>query len=191
MPTAVEFALDGRVFVAEKSGIIRVFPSIGATASTVFADLRPRVHDFWDRGLLGLALHPNFPTDNRVFVSYTYDAPIGGTAPTWGDGCPNPPGATAGGCVVSGRLSVFEATGSVGSTEEVLIEDWCQQYPSHSIGDLAFGADGALYVSAGDGASFNFADYGQIGNVCGDPRARSEVRRRFRPLRAVPFGPRT
>ena len=42
--------------------------------------------------------------------------------------------------------------------EQVLIEDWCQQYPSHSIGSLAFGADGALYVSGGDGASFNFAD---------------------------------
>ena len=59
----------------------------------------------------------------------------------------------------------------VGS-EQVLIEDWCQQYPSHSIGSLAFGADGALYVSGGDGASFNFVDYGQDGapvNPCGDP----------------------
>ena len=56
--------------------------------------------------------------------------------------------------------------------EQVLIEDWCQQYPSHSVGDLAFGADGALYVTGGDGASFNFADYGQDGspvNPCGDP----------------------
>ena len=59
--------------------------------------------------------------------------------------------------------------------EQVLIEDWCQQYPSHSVGSLAFGADGALYVSAGDGASFNFVDYGQDGtpsNPCGDPPAR-------------------
>ena len=57
-------------------------------------------------------------------------------------------------------------------SEQVLIEDWCQQYPSHSIGSLAFGADGALYVSGGDGASFNFVDYGQDGapvNPCGDP----------------------
>jgi glucose/arabinose dehydrogenase len=56
----------------------------------------------------------------------------------------------------------------------VLIEDFCQQYPSHSVGSLAFGSDGALYVSAGDGASFNFADYGQDGNPlnpCGDPPA--------------------
>ena len=54
----------------------------------------------------------------------------------------------------------------------MLIEDWCQQYPSHSVGSLEFGADGALYASSGDGASFNFADYGQDGNPvnpCGDP----------------------
>src|SRR6185437_2128021 len=61
---------------------------------------------------------------------------------------------------------------STTGTETVLIEDWCQQYPSHSIGTLDFGPDGMLYASAGDGASFNFADYGQDGspvNPCGDP----------------------
>ena len=59
--------------------------------------------------------------------------------------------------------------------EQVLIEDWCQQYPSHSIGALEFGPDGALYASGGDGASFNFVDYGQDGsplNPCGDPPGR-------------------
>ncbi len=177
-PTAVEFSPDGRVFVAQKNGIIRVFSSVTATTSTVFADLRTRVHDFWDRGLLGLALHPNFPTDGRVYVLYTHDALIGGVAPRWGDTCPTPPGATGDGCVVSGRLSVLVASGSTAGPETVLIEDWCQQYPSHSIGDLRFGPDGALYASGGEGASFTFADYGQGGgsansptvrNPCGDP----------------------
>ena len=64
-----------------------------------------------------------------------------------------------------GRLSRLQAAGNVMTgAEQVLIEDWCQQYPSHSIGSLAFGADGALYVSGGDGASFNFADWGQDGS---------------------------
>ena len=48
---------------------------------------------------------PNFPTNPYVYVLYTYDAPIGGTAPSWNDGCPTPPGPTTDGCVVSGRLS--------------------------------------------------------------------------------------
>jgi glucose/arabinose dehydrogenase len=171
-PTAVEFASDGRVFVAEKGGIIRVFPSIGATSSTVFADLRAKVHNYWDRGMLGLALHPQFPTDPRVYVLYSHDAAIGGTAPRWGDTCPQPPGATADGCVISGRLSVLTSTGPGTVNEQVLIEDWCQQYPSHSIGDLRFGPTGELYASGGDGASFTFGDYGQDGspvNPCGDP----------------------
>ena len=178
-PTAVRFSPDGRVFVAEKSGLIKVFDNLTDTTPTVFADLRTQVHNFWDRGLLGLALPPNFPTNPYVYVLYTLDAAIGGTPPRWGsaggtsDGCPTPPGATADGCVVAGRLSRLQASGSamVGS-EQILIEDWCQQYPSHSIGSLAFGADGALYVSGGDGASFNFVDYGQDGspvNPCGDP----------------------
>ena len=102
---------------------------------------------------------------------YAHDAAIGGTAPRWGtagttsDPCPSPPGATADGCVVSGRLSRLQAAGDVMTgAEQVLVEDWCQQYPSHSVGSLAFGADGALYVTGGDGASFNFTDYGQDGS---------------------------
>ena len=178
-PTAVRFSPDGRVFVAEQSGVIKVFDSLTDTSPTVFANLNVNVHNFWDRGLLGLELDPNFPTNPYVYVLYTYDAAIGGVAPRWGtpgvlsDGCSTPPGATADGCVVSGRLSRLQAAGNVMTgPEQVLIEDWCQQYPSHSTGSLAFGADGALYVSGGDGASFNFADWGQDGsplNPCGDP----------------------
>ncbi len=178
-PTAVAFASDGRVFVAEKSGLIKVFASLSATTPTVFADLRTEVYNYWDRGLLGLALHPDFPATPYVYVVYTYDALIGGTPARWGPGdgtsdpCPTPPGATSDGCTVSGRLSRLQASGSVMTgTEQVLVEDWFQQFPSHSIGTVLFGNDGALYASGGDGASFNFTDYGQTGNPLnpgGDP----------------------
>jgi glucose/arabinose dehydrogenase len=180
-PTNIEFADDGRIFVAEKSGRIKVFDGPADTTATLFADLNANVHNFWDRGLLGLALHPDFPDNPSVYVLYAYDhvlgsadpAPRWGTAGTLSDPCPTPPGATADGCVVSGRLSRLTAAGNqMTGPEQVLVEDWCQQYPSHSTGDIAFGSDGALYVTGGDGASFNFSDYGQDGsplNPCGDP----------------------
>jgi Glucose / Sorbosone dehydrogenase len=161
--------------------VIKVFDSLTDTTADVFADLNVNVHNFWDRGLLGMTLAPNFPTNPYVYVLYTYDhvlAPSSST-PRWGtpgvysDPCPAPPGATADGCVVSGRLSRLQAAGNaMTGSEQVLVEDCCQQYPSHSVGTVRFGRDGALYASAGDGASFNFADWGQDGspvNPCGDP----------------------
>ncbi len=169
-PTNVRFASDGRVFVAEKSGLIKVFASLNATTPTIFADLRTKVDDYWDRGLLGLVLAPNFPADPYVYVAYTYDAPIGGAAPVWNDTCPSPPGPTTDGCVVSSRVSRLQASGNtMTGTEQVLINDWCQQFPSHSIGDLQFGPDGGLYVSGGEGANFNNADWGNYGGSAGSP----------------------
>ena len=144
-PTAVRFAPDGRVFVASKSGIINVFDSLDDTTPTQFADLRTRVHDYWDRGLLGLALDPGFTSGRPyVYVLYAYDkAPNSAQQPRWGDACPTPPGPTDDGCVITGRLSRLDAAGA----ETVLIEDFCQQYPSHSVGTIDFGPDGMLYVS--------------------------------------------
>ena len=181
-PTAVRFSPDGRVFVTEKSGLIKVFASFSATTPTVFHDLRTNVHNFWDRGLMGIELHPNFPTVPSVYVIYTYDKdPTNAQVPRWGtagatsDGCPTPPGATSDGCVVSGRVSRLEAASGSNlstGTESVLVEGWGQQYPGHSMDTVMFGPDGALYASAGDGASFTFADYGQDGNPLnplGDP----------------------
>ncbi|HEV8278265.1 MAG TPA: PQQ-dependent sugar dehydrogenase [Streptosporangiaceae bacterium] len=177
-PTVLQFAPDGRIFVGQKNGVIKVFQSLTDTNPVTFADLSGKVDDYWDRGLLGLALPPNFPTDPYVYVLYAYDAPIGGTAPVWNDACPTPPGPTTDGCLVSARVSRLQISGNVMTgSEQVLINNWCQQFPSHSIGTLLFGRDGYLYVSGGDGASFNNVDYGQYGatyagdqaNPCGDP----------------------
>jgi glucose/arabinose dehydrogenase len=172
-PTVVQFARDGRVFVGEKSGILKVFDGLSDPTATVFADLSTNVHDYGDRGLLGIALDPGFPTDPFVYVLYTLDAPIGRDPPVYFDNCADPFGD---GCLVGARVSRLEAAGEVwNGVEQVLIEDWCQQYISHSIGTLAFGRDGALYVGGGDGASFDFADYGQGGtppNRCRDPGGR-------------------
>ena len=71
-PTDLEFAPDGRVFVAQKGGRIQVFDSLSDPTPTLFADLSVNVHNQWDRGLLGMAL-----ADPDVYVLYTYDAPPG------------------------------------------------------------------------------------------------------------------
>ena len=163
------------MFVAEKRGIIKVFDSLTDTTPEVFADLRTNVHNYADRGLLGLALDPG--SRQALCVCAVHVRPrvgVGG-------------GAADGGLRVSirtrvrirwvVRLSVWSAAAVPSDShreqhdwiEKVLVEDWCQQYSSHSVGALEFGADGALYASGGDGASFNFADYGQVGNRCGDP----------------------
>ncbi len=177
-PTVVSFAPDGRIFVAEKSGVIKVFDGLGDTTATTVADLSDEVYNFWDRGLLGLAVDPQFPAEPYLYALYTRDALPGGEPQEWGspavlsDPCPSPPGPTDQGCVATARLSRLTISGSVMSTQTPLITDWCQQFPSHSIGDLQFGPDGALYVSGGDGASWTFSDYGQTGiplNPCGDP----------------------
>ena len=123
-----------------------------------------------DRGLLGLAVDPGWPGRPYVYVLYTRDADIGGSSPKYGtagtdaDTCPN---ADHAGCVVSGRLvrvRLDPATDQAVGSPTGSIDGWCQQFSSHSIGDLRFGADGMLYASAGEGASFNYADYGQTGN---------------------------
>ena len=121
LPTNIAFSPDGRVFVAEKSGIVLVFDSLSDPTPSVFADLRTEVYNFGDGGMTGLTLHPNFPATPYVYVSYVYDAPIGGTAPTYGqpgqtfDTCG---AATDRGCLASGRVTRLTATGDVGRRRE-------------------------------------------------------------------------
>ena len=181
-PTAVRFSPDGRVFVAQKNGIVKVFSSLVGDDGH---DVRGPPHP--SRRLLGSwpARAWRSTRSSRPGRTSTSCTPTtrrsGATAPVWNDACSDP---TGNGCVISGRLSRLTASGDVSvGAEQQLVRDWCQQYPSHSIGSLNFGPDGYLYASGGDGASFNWADWGQqVGNlsptqtgqanVCGDPDQR-------------------
>ena len=80
--TAVAFAPDGTAFVALKTGVIKSFDYNSAngafeswTTATNFADLTTNVNNYWDRGLTGIALDPQFGTagHNFVYVNYTYN----------------------------------------------------------------------------------------------------------------------
>ncbi|HEY7598281.1 MAG TPA: PQQ-dependent sugar dehydrogenase [Candidatus Limnocylindrales bacterium] len=171
-PTAVRFAPDGRIFVAEQRGTIVVFDSFEDTTPTLVADLRREVLNWSELGLLGLALDPDFATQPYLYIAYTRDAPIGGVAPVYGgssdaDVCADPDR-----CFLSARLSrmLLGSDGRAGG-EQVLIEDWCHD-GGHSVGTVLFGADGALYAGAGDTAGPIHVEYGQRSvppNPCADP----------------------
>ena len=169
LPTSVRFAPDGRVFVTEKKGVIKVFADPYAVAPMLTIDLQTNVNSYWGHGLSGLAFDPQFPAVPDIYFTYTHDAPIGGTAPVWNDECAD---YARTGCETSGRLSRMPLTSpTTAGPEEVLIEAWCQQGVTHSIDDVAFGPDGELYVSAGEGANHFILDIGTV-NTCNDPYPR-------------------
>lgn len=199
-PTNVVFDPSGNMFVTTKPGLLLRYAAPAYTAPQTILDLRVSTYDNWDRGLLGMTLDPKFAAGRPyLYVLQTYDKDPFGLAkmPRWGTGggtedvCPAPPGATNDGCTASGRLLRYtiNANGTINAAGTKVLLDgtttpgggWCQQFPSHSIGTVEFGPDGALYVGAGDGASFNAVDYGQFGtrggptppNPCNDrPGAR-------------------
>ena len=184
LPTAMAFSPDGKVYVSQKNGIIKVFPSASSNTGVVFKDLSTRTFNNYDRGMLGLTVDPRLGDGSGhdfVYVLYAKDAPPGQNPPVWNDECPTTPGANTDGCVVSGTLSRIpvNANGTAGAEQVLIDNEWCQQFSSHSVGHLAFGNDGYLYVSGGEGGSYQNPDWGQFGgtlpgtptpvNPCGDP----------------------
>ncbi len=155
--TAFAFLPDGRILVALKSGVVRVIKN-GVLLTTPFIDIRDRVNDYWDRGLLGIAADPGFATNNRVYLFYTYEdnpAQYNGTK--------------------TARLTRVTAVGDTASptTETTIlgrsVGPTCKNFPagtdcisadspSHSAGAIRFAPDGTMFAAIGDGAHFNIAD---------------------------------
>ena len=146
----------------------------------IAADLRTQVHNFSARGLMSVALDPNYPTQPYIYVYYTLDAKIGGTPPLYGDAdgtwdnCAKANLGLAENCVAGGRISRIrlEQPGRGSAASRCSSRTGASSTRCTRGGGLSFGADGYLYFSAGDGSTASFWDYGQTGtppNPCGDP----------------------
>ncbi|MFQ5527607.1 MAG: PQQ-dependent sugar dehydrogenase, partial [Thermoanaerobaculia bacterium] len=122
---------SGRLFVVEQGGRIKILDR-GTELAEPFLDLSGSVSCCDERGLLGLAFHPDYASDGLFFVNYT---------------------DLAGDTVVS-RFSVSSADANRADTgSETGILSFDQPFGNHNGGHLAFGPDGYLYVSSGDGGS--------------------------------------
>ncbi len=137
-PLFVANAGDGtdRLFILQQNGIIRVVQP-GSTTSTVFLNISNRTSPapFGERGLLGLAFHPNYENNRRFFVYYTR--------------------------VGDGAIQIAEYQASVSdpnvadTTEKIIITIPHPTNSNHNGGTVAFGPDGYLYAGPGDGGSGN------------------------------------
>jgi glucose/arabinose dehydrogenase len=133
-PVGVYSAYDGtgRLFILQQTGQIRVWDG-DELLSTPFLDLSDNHYDCCgERGLLGLAFHPDYPTDDRFFVFYTR-----------GDG-----DLTIASYSVSGSPDVADE-----GSAHVLLSIEHSSAGNHNGGQLAFGPDGYLYISVGDGGN--------------------------------------
>jgi glucose/arabinose dehydrogenase len=133
-PTAMEFAPDGRLFVAEQRGTLRVLKAGGNLAT--FLDISGRVDSAGERGLLGVAFDPAFSNNHYVYLYYTQRAT--GTTP------------------VHNRVIRVTARGDravIGSKKLILRLNSLSSATNHNGGAIHFGEDGKLYVAVGDNAN--------------------------------------
>ena len=123
-----------RLFVMEQAGVVKVFDNNRNVGnSTVFLDIRDRVLYGGEQGLLGLAFHPNYNSNGYFYIDYVADNPTR---------------------TVIARYSVSANNPNVAdkNSEQVVLEI-SQPFSNHKGGQLAFGADGYLYIGVGDGGS--------------------------------------
>lgn len=127
-PTSMAFAPDGRLFVTEQGGDVRIIEN-DILLATPFVSLA--VNSIGERGLLGLAFDPDFATNSFLYVYYT--------VPT------TPP---------HNRVSRFTAAGNqaIGGSELILLELEDLNASNHNGGALHFGPDSMLYIAVGENA---------------------------------------
>jgi len=133
-PVYVTHSHDGsrRMFIVEQPGRILVTQP-GTAITAVFLDLTSRILCCGERGLLGLAFHPQYSANRRFFVNYTRQ----------------PDGATV---VAEYRVSNLDANQGDFASEVVLLEI-AQPYANHNGGMIEFGPDGNLYIGTADRAT--------------------------------------
>lgn len=131
-----------RVFVVEQTGQIRIIKN-DVIQTEPFLDLTTAVACCGERGLLGLAFHPNYQSNGFFFVDYT---------------------RASDGATVIARYTISGANAdSADETSEVILRTISQPESNHNGGCLQFGPDGMLYVGMGDGGGAN-DQHGLIGN---------------------------
>ena len=123
-----------RLFIVEQAGVIKVL-QLGETEPTTFLDIRTRILAGGERGLLGLAFHPQYVGNGRFFVFYTRA----------GDGA----------LVIAEYAASPPSSNTARTTEEVLLTIPHPGFSNHNGGMLAFGPDGFLYAGVGDGGGAN------------------------------------
>ena len=138
-PTAMAFTPDGRMLVTQDSGQLRLIED-GQLLTTPALSLGSRVCAGGERGLLGVAVDPNFATNRYIYLYWSHNAHnYCGQTP------PNTPENRVSRYVLGADNKV------VAGSEKVLIDHIPSQRINHNAGDLQFGADQLLHVSVGDG----------------------------------------
>jgi glucose/arabinose dehydrogenase len=148
---------SGRLFVVDQIGVVYVLNADGSLRPEPFLDLRDRLveltPDFDERGLLSLAFHPRYAINGRLFVFYT--APKDDA---------DPADFNARTRVSELRVSVGDRNRADPGSEQVLLTFAKPQF-NHNGGQLAFGPDGFLYISTGDGGGANDTDIGHTAGL--------------------------
>lgn len=144
-PTAVAFAPDGRLFICEQQGKLRMFGADGAPQS----EIQFSVTSNSERGLLGIALDPQFGSNAFVYLYYT-TGPASLNAPA------TPMNRVS-------RLNLAAAAPLL--SETILLDNIPSENGNHNGGSLRFGPDGKLYVSVGD--SGNSANAQNLATLAG------------------------